>query len=88
MAEGLREDMTEPNGGRENQPNNNNGEFLSIPRGGPLYIANPVGSITSIPYFETSLLLELKVSIYPFVFIFDSFFMFLDCLVNCSVIVM
>ncbi|KAH7533644.1 snRNA-activating protein complex subunit [Ziziphus jujuba] len=60
MAEGLREDMTEPDGSGENQPSNNNGELLSIPRGGPLYVANLVGSITSIPHFEASLLLELQ----------------------------
>ncbi|KAL5581566.1 hypothetical protein UlMin_014008 [Ulmus minor] len=36
------------------------GEFLCIPKGGPIYLPNTVTSITSVPYFQSSLLLQLQ----------------------------
>ncbi|PON56447.1 snRNA-activating protein complex, subunit [Parasponia andersonii] len=50
--------------GGENQPNNGstyiNGELLSIPKGGPLYVPNLVSPLTSVLHFQSSLLLELQ----------------------------
>lgn len=55
--------MAERDGGGEKQlPNNNNnsGEVLSIPRGGPLYVPNLVSPLTSVHHFQSSLLRELQ----------------------------
>lgn len=45
--------------------NNNNNIYHSIPRGGPLYLSNLVGSLTKPPVFQSHLLSELKVLIKP-----------------------
>lgn len=38
----------------------NNNIYHSIPRGGPLYLSNLVGSLTKPPFFQSHLLSELK----------------------------
>ncbi|EXC08246.1 hypothetical protein L484_012702 [Morus notabilis] len=56
--------MAERDGGGEkqlpNDNNNNSGEVLSIPRGGPLYVPNLVSPLTSVHHFQSSLLQELQ----------------------------
>lgn len=75
--------------GGGNQPKS--GEFLTIPRGGPLYVPNLVSPLTSVPHFQSTLLLELQVHIciftyffvrvyiYIFLFLFGSFQLILIC---------
>lgn len=36
---------------------------VPIPRGGPIYVSNMVGSITRVPLFQDSLLSQLQVSL-------------------------
>ncbi|XP_062106968.1 snRNA-activating protein complex subunit isoform X2 [Humulus lupulus] len=48
------------NGDRQANSGNTNGESLSIPRGGPLYVPNLVSPLTSVRHFQSSLLLELQ----------------------------
>ncbi|KAF3445056.1 hypothetical protein FNV43_RR14749 [Rhamnella rubrinervis] len=53
--------MTESVAAGESQPgSSSSGELLSIPRGGPIYVTNLVGSLTSVPHFQSSLLHELQ----------------------------
>lgn len=40
------------------------GGTLSVPRGGPIYIPNLVGPLTSVADFESSLLLQLQVAVF------------------------
>uniref|UniRef100_A0A803QIS3 snRNA-activating protein complex subunit n=1 Tax=Cannabis sativa TaxID=3483 RepID=A0A803QIS3_CANSA len=49
-------------GSGDKQPNNGNtnGELISVPRGGPLYIPNLVSPLTSVRHFQSCLLLELQ----------------------------
>ena len=59
----------------------------SIPRGGPIYVPNLVGPLSSVPNFESSLLLQLQVlslskinkAIIYFIFFFYKF-VFVDWL--------
>lgn len=49
----------------EHTNNNNNGcdkeeEELSVPRGGPIFVPNLVGSLTSVPLFQSSIVQELQ----------------------------
>lgn len=43
---------------------------LSIPRGGPIYVPNLVGPLSSVPQFEASLLHQLQVAIFGVFFFF------------------
>lgn len=50
----------------EHTNNNNNGcdkeeEELSVPRGGPIFVPNLVGSLTSVLLFQSSIVQELQV---------------------------
>lgn len=49
--------------GQDSTSNNTNTIYHSIPRGGPLYISDLVGSLTKPPFFQSHLLSELKVLI-------------------------
>ncbi|KAL8119212.1 snRNA-activating protein complex subunit isoform X2 [Apium graveolens] len=60
MAETETDGATEIGQGGSTSNNNNNILYHSIPRGGPLYISNLVGSLTKPPFFHSHLLSELK----------------------------
>lgn len=44
-------------------------ESLSIPRGGPIYVPNLVGPLSSVPHFKASLLHQLQVAIFEVFFL-------------------
>ena len=75
--------MTECGGGGGESQASGNAEELSIPRGGPIYVPNLVTSLTSVPLFQSSLLLALQVLLSPFFpFILFYFFNFVWFLVD------
>lgn len=65
--------------------NNNGGdkeeeeeEELSVPRGGPIYVPNVVGPLTSVPLFLSSILQELQVPLVDELFIICITLLFVD----------
>lgn len=78
--------VRQPNNNNSNNNNGDNGDFFTVPRGGPLYISNMEGPLTSVPLFQSSILRELQVAIFlPLLFSIQIFaalfivFMALSC---------
>jgi hypothetical protein len=57
----TREEWRASSGGEAEEEDVGN---LSIPRGGPIYVPNLVGPLSSVPKFQASLLHQLQVAIF------------------------